>query len=112
MTRSRTSNTDKPTSGLHPGFTRAQATLDPERVERALTPHPETGRRVAVAEHGKRAWLVRSRSRDQWYQVTTEPILSCCCEDSYHRREVCIHIIAALLVQGDKEAWSIAREVV
>lgn len=55
-------------------------------------------------------YLVESDSGSIRY-VTISPHYNCECPDAVWRNTICKHIIAALLLSGDKEAAEIANEI-
>ena len=93
--------------GPHPPTTLADAAaigFDAARLERCLTLqafHIESGR-----------YRVLGGSQPHWVDLVSADVPRCDCGDYLWREQVCKHILAALLREGDERVLSALRELI
>jgi hypothetical protein len=78
--------------------------VDLDRLERSLT---LDGRRVG---HGR--YYVLGGDHPHWVDLYTTSVPRCDCGDHIWRDQICKHILAALLREGDERVLAALRELV
>jgi hypothetical protein len=78
-----------------PAINCAEAVIDPDRLERSL--------RLAGDRVGRGQYHVTGGAQEHWVDLHTPRHPRCDCGDHLWREQICKHILAALLREGNAE---------
>jgi hypothetical protein len=87
-----------------PAINFAAIGVDLDRLERCL--------RLRAARTGAGRYHVAGGEQSHWVDLYTTGIPRCDCGDHLWRDQICKHILAALLREGDERVLSALRELV
>jgi len=78
--------------------------VDPTRLERGLQLH--------ASRVGQGRYRVEGGEQTHWVDLFTSGVPRCDCGDHLWRDQICKHILAALLREGDERVLASVRELV
>jgi hypothetical protein len=78
--------------------------IDPDRLERSLQLH--------ASRAGPGRFRVEGGAHTHWVDLYTSDLPRCDCADHLWREQVCKHILAALLREGDERVLAALRQLI